>query len=111
RARHPKSKGPLHDTHLGKSRPALVKKYGPYLWMDPGEPEVQEHSLAVMLDVVKRYDIDGIHLDDYFYPYREKNSSGKVIDFPDEASFARYKKSGGKLTKADWRRSNVDSFV
>ena len=48
---------------------ALVKRYGDQLWMDPGEPAAAAHTLAVMADVVKRYDIDGVHIDDYFYPY------------------------------------------
>ena len=52
--------------------------------MNPTHPDVQTHSLAVVNDVVKRYDIDGIHIDDYFYPYKEKDADGKVIPFPDD---------------------------
>jgi uncharacterized lipoprotein YddW (UPF0748 family) len=79
--------------------------------MDPGEPAVRERTLAVVLDVVKRYDIDGVHIDDYFYPYMEKDRRGNNIDFPDGPSWRRYQNSGGTLTKGDWRRANVDSLI
>ena len=59
--------------------------------------------LAVIRDIVKRYDVDAIHFDDYFYPYR---IAGK--EFPDESTFAKY---GNGMTKDDWRRSNVDSII
>jgi uncharacterized lipoprotein YddW (UPF0748 family) len=97
--------------HISKTRPDLVRKYGKYLWLDPGETEVQLHSLNVIMDVVKRYDVDGIHFDDYFYPYREKGSDGKEMDFPDEQSWQKYKKAGGRLERSDWRRENVNSFL
>src|SRR6185295_13025829 len=76
--------------HISKKRPQLVKQYGKYLWLDPGEKAVQDYSLSVIMDVVKRYDIDGVHFDDYFYPYKEKDSSGKDMDFPDEASWKKF---------------------
>jgi uncharacterized lipoprotein YddW (UPF0748 family) len=63
------------------------------------------------MDVVRRYDIDGVHFDDYFYPYPEKNAQNREIDFPDHASWERYQGRGGKLSRADWRRQNVDEFV
>ncbi|MFA6545994.1 MAG: family 10 glycosylhydrolase, partial [Limisphaerales bacterium] len=85
--------------------------YGPMLWLDPGETAVHEHSLRVMLDVVRRYDVDGVHLDDYFYPYREKDEAKKPVDFPDDPSWRKYQKSGGRLTRDDWRRDNVNRFV
>ena len=111
RALHPAAKGELAETHLSKTHPELVKKYGRYLWMDPGEKGVQDHSLAVVLDIVKRYDVDGVHLDDYFYPYKEMGDDGKILDFPDEPSYTRYKESGGTLERDDWRRQNVDTFI
>ncbi len=111
RSRHPSSKGEMAENHLSKTRPDLVKEYGKHLWLDPGEKEVQEHSLKVMMDVVKRYDIDGVHMDDYFYPYKEKGPDGKTLDFPDEPSWKKYQEGGGKLTRDDWRRNNVDTFV
>jgi uncharacterized lipoprotein YddW (UPF0748 family) len=111
RARHPKMKGPNHATHIASRRPDLVRTYGQYQWMDPGEPEVQAQTLAVVKDVLKRYDLDGVHIDDYFYPYKEQGADGKLLDFPDDASYAKYRSSGGKLARDDWRRQNVNNFV
>jgi uncharacterized lipoprotein YddW (UPF0748 family) len=111
RAKEPSAKGPLASTHIARKHPELVKSYGKkQLWMDPGEPAVREQTLRVVLDVVKRYDIDGVHLDDYFYPYPERRSNGST-DFPDDRSWKAYKKSGGKLARDDWRRANVDDLI
>ena len=52
--------------HMRLARPSLVRQYGTQEWMDPGEPAVRAHTVRVILDVVKRYDIDGVHIDDYF---------------------------------------------
>ncbi|SOD04097.1 Glycosyl hydrolase-like 10, partial [bacterium JGI 053] len=57
------------------------------------------------------YDVDGIHIDDYFYPYPEKDSAGATIDFPDEPSWTRYRAGGGRLARDDWRRENVNTLV
>ncbi|HEX8904513.1 MAG TPA: family 10 glycosylhydrolase, partial [Longimicrobiaceae bacterium] len=111
RARHPSAKTPEAAGHLARTHPEVVKQYGRYLWMDPGEPLVQDHSIAVIVDVVRRYDVDGVHIDDYFYPYPERDSAGTTIDFPDEPSWQRYRAGGGRLSRADWRRHNVDEFV
>ena len=70
-----------------------------------------DHTLKVILDVVRRYDVDGVHLDDYFYPYSENDADGKPIPFPDDDTWAAYQKGGGKLSRADWRRDAVDRFV
>lgn len=96
-------------THISKTRPELVREYGKYLWLDPGEHAVQEHSLNVVMDVVKRYDVDGVHFDDYFYPYKE-SAGGKELDFPDEASWKKHG-ANGKLSRDDWRRENVNVFI
>ena len=100
RARHPAATTNAAN-HISKTHPEWVKQYGKYQWLDPGEPATREHTLRVIRDVVAKYDVDGVHFDDYFYPYPEKGE-----DFPDEASWQRYQKSGGKLSRADWRRSN-----
>ena len=76
--------------------------------MDPGNKNVQDHSAAVVMDIVKRYDIDGVHFDDYFYPYASYN--GKK-DFPDTKSWNNYVSNGGELSKSDWRRKNVNDFI
>ena len=98
-------------THVSRTHPELVRQYGRFLWMDPGDPEVRRLSIRAIVDVVKRYDVDGVHIDDYFYPYPETDASGQTIDFPDSTTYARYVKSGGTLAKDDWRRSNVDKLI
>ena len=106
RAFHPAHKGPIASSHIAQTRPELVKNYGKYLWMDPGEPDVQKRIIAVTRDIVRRYDIDGVHIDDYFYPYPEKGQP-----FPDDRSFRAYQGRGGTLARDDWRRKNVDDTV
>ncbi|PYP53138.1 MAG: hypothetical protein DMD39_05635 [Gemmatimonadetes bacterium] len=66
-----------------------------------GEPAVREHTIRVVLDVVQRYDIDGVHIDDYFYPYKEKDRRGRTIEFPDATSWRKYVRSGGRLSRDD----------
>ncbi|MEN9509827.1 MAG: hypothetical protein RLZZ621_2390 [Gemmatimonadota bacterium] len=111
RARHTDAKAPLAKSHIARTNPTLVKSYGRYLWMDPGEAAVRARTVKVVLDVVKRYDVDGVHIDDYFYPYPENDRRGKAVPFPDTRSYQRYRKSGGTLAKEDWRRRNVDLLV
>lgn len=111
RARHPSYSGPVPATHISRQRPELVRRYGNQRWLDPGEPEARAHALAVMLDVVRRYDVDGVHIDDYFYPYPIQDSTGREIPFPDSASWARAQQEGVTRSRDDWRRRNVDLFV
>ena len=110
RARHPSAKGALSKRHIARTSPALVKKYGTQLWMDPGESAVRARTMRVVLDVVTRYDIDGVHLDDYFYPYKEKTTRG-TTEFLDDRSWKKYVKAKGKLSRDDWRRENVNVLV
>ena len=98
----------LAPTHSFAVRRDVVRIYGAQVWLDPGEPAVQDHVIAVVRDIVARYDIDGLHADDYFYPYQQSDSLGRTIPFPDSGSFAR---SGSTLSRDDWRRQNVDRFV
>ena len=107
RAHHPSARSPIAASHISKAEPELVRKHNGYLWMDPGEPAIQRYSRKVILDVVKRYDIDGVVIDDYFYPYPVK---GKP-DFPDDVPWMRYQVGGGRLDRGDWRRKNVNEFV
>jgi uncharacterized lipoprotein YddW (UPF0748 family) len=97
-------------SHVSMTRRALVLPYGQYLWMDPSKPEVRQMMLRSVVDVVKRYDIDAVHIDDYFYPYPEI-SGGKRIEFPDAEAFGAYTRGGGTLDKAHWRRRNVDLLI
>lgn len=110
RALHFTHSGPVSSDHVSKTHPNIVRRYGRYLWLDPGEKETQDHSLRVVMDVVKRYGVDGIHFDDYFYPYAEQGEGGQDIPFPDEQSWKRYGASSG-LSRSEWRRRNVDEFV
>ena len=112
RARHVGAKSPVAPQHISRTHPQFVKKYGGYLWMDPGEPQVQDRAVQVILDVVRRYDVDAVHIDDYFYPYREPGPRGRgYLQFPDDASWSRYRANGGTLVRDDWRRRNVDQLV
>lgn len=113
RARIRDSKSPVSRNHVTMTHPGLVRTYGKYLWLDPTLQATRDYSLNVIMDAVRRYDIDGVHFDDYFYPYRETISpTSKIeIDFPDDVSWAHYQKSGGKLSRNDWRRDNVTMFV
>ena len=111
RARHPSARGTAAPSHIANAHPNLVRTYGRYQWMDPGEPDVRAQTLRVMLDVVRRYDVDGIHIDDYFYPYPEIGPDSQPTPFPDSASFARYVRGGGKLALNDWRRENVNVLM
>ncbi len=97
---------PRADSHVSRWAQEHTRRWGNLLWLDPGAPEVQQHALAVVSDVLTRYDIDGVHLDDYFYPYPE---GGRA--FPDEASYQRYRSTGGELERDAWRRHNVDTLV
>ena len=99
----------LAPSHLAQRRPDLVRRHCRQLWFDPGEPEVRDHAIAVVLDVVARYDIDAVHLDDFFYPYPDSRCAG--LDFADSATYARYVADGGALARDDWRRANIDGFV
>jgi uncharacterized lipoprotein YddW (UPF0748 family) len=126
RARHSSAKTPNSPEHIANTIPSAVKTYGSFQWMDPGDEQASKQTLAVVLDVVKRYDIDGIHLDDYFYPYpieAEATLAPGVaaldgapparaeVDFPDQPSWQRYVDGGGKLARADWRRQNVNTLI
>lgn len=111
RALHPSGEdGGRARSHVSRSNPGVVRRYGRQLWMDPGDPAVRRRALRVIADVVERYDIDAIHLDDYFYPYRVENRRG-YLQFPDEATYAAYRRRGGRLARNDWRRDNVNQFV
>ena len=115
RARQQSAKSPLSAQHLSVRRPELVKRYGEQLWMDPGEPAAAAQTLAVVADVLRRYEVDGVHIDDYFYPYPVTPPGAAAgageVPFPDDPSFARYVAGGGTLARDDWRRANVNNLV
>jgi uncharacterized lipoprotein YddW (UPF0748 family) len=109
RARYSRTR-PASRTHISRAQPSRVRNYGPYVWMDPGDPEVRAQTRRVVLDLVRRYDIDAVHMDDYFYPYKEQRR-GRDIPFPDLSTYRRYRKQGGQLSRDDWRRQNVNILV
>lgn len=86
-----------------KNHPDWYLTYGTTRYFNPSNIQVQQFIINVIKDIVRRYDIDAIHMDDYFYPYP---IAGKP--FPDDYA---YQRSGTKLSKEDWRRSNVDTII
>jgi uncharacterized lipoprotein YddW (UPF0748 family) len=111
RARHASARSEPAATHVANSDAAIVRRYGESLWLDPGEPRAAQRMLDVVLDVLRRYDIDGVHIDDYFYPYPVNDEKGTEQPFPDETAYQRHVDSGGRLDRAAWRRDNVDRLV
>jgi len=104
RALTQKSKNPNPTDHITRRHPEWFVNYGKSKYFDPGLPQVRSYASKIIMDVVKRYDIDAVHMDDYFYPYR----IGKY-QFPDYKSYSRYGTS--YASRDDWRRSNVNTFV
>jgi uncharacterized lipoprotein YddW (UPF0748 family) len=97
-------KNPNPSDHITKRHPDWLVNYGGKTLLNPGIPEVREYVIKVIMDVVKRYDIDAVHLDDYFYPYRVAG-----LEFGDSKAFLKY--GQGFTSKDDWRRNNVSVFV
>lgn len=97
-------KNPNPSDHITKQHPEWIISYGGKSYIDPGTPEAREYVTKVIMDVVKRYDIDAVHIDDYFYPYRIAGQ-----EFGDSRSWNR---CGGDFSdKGDWRRNNVNVFI
>jgi uncharacterized lipoprotein YddW (UPF0748 family) len=108
--------GRLSDTavfaasHVSRAHPEWVRRYGDLLWVDPGVPEAQDYTVRVIMDVVGRYDIDGVTFDDRL-GYPEPDPQHKGLEFADGAGYRRYLDSGGRLERNDWRRENINQFV
>lgn len=97
------SRSSIAANHITRLRPQWFLTYDGKKYFDPGIPEVRTYVTSIVADVVKRYDVDAIHFDDYFYPYKVP---GK--EFPDNFSYRQY---GGNLPRDDWRRANVDAII
>lgn len=97
------AKQTLPQKHIYHKHPERFVTYDKKLYFDPGLPENREFINAVVKDILTRYDVDAIHMDDYFYPYPVAK-----VDFPDNAS---YKKYGKGMKRDDWRRKNVDMLI
>lgn len=100
-----KAGAPMAANHMARRFSPYACKVGSVICMDPGSREVQDHVVRVVTDVARRYNVAGIHFDDYFYPYP---STGKL---PDAKTYARYRAAGGKLEIGDWRRDNVNRLI
>ena len=111
RALHPQTKSPVAPNHISRTHPELVRRYGDQFWLDPGDPAVRAHVLRVVMDVVQRYDVDGVQFDDYFYPYPEKDAAGRELEFPDDATWQKFGLASGFSNRDDWRRANVNQFI
>ncbi len=101
-------KSSIAPDHITRQHPDWFVRFEKTLYFDPGNKEVQEYVTNVIRDIVRRYDIDALHFDDYFYPYDIVEGGPPGKDFPDNRSYGRY---GNGLSKGDWRRANVDSVV
>src|ERR1043166_6055504 len=122
RAMLPLFKGKASATHVTRAHPEWIRRYGSQTWMDPGDPAARKAALDAVLDVVRRYDVDGVHIDDYFYPYREHVSivrrigkkrvrTYRDIAFPDDKTWKKFGKPAGFTDRGNWRRANIDAFV
>jgi uncharacterized lipoprotein YddW (UPF0748 family) len=99
------------DTSPAAQAPDWVLPLGDkaYVWLDPGRDETRAYLRAVLRELISNYTVDGVVIDDYFYPYPEQYPS--LPDFPDNSSYNAYLSAGGKRAKADWRRENVNALV
>ncbi len=107
-AQNPKIK--MYPKHPALQNRQWAVKYGNELYYNPANKQAREHSIAVITEVVKKYPIDAVHLDDYFYPY-PVTKKNKTVPFPDAKEYKAYLSAGGKLSLGDWRRGNVNTFV
>ncbi len=96
----------LNQKHLFFKNKDLFVKYGGKYYFDPGLDETREFLNLVVQDIVEKYDVDAIHFDDYFYPYKVNNE-----DFPDSNSFKRFPRGFLPNQKDDWRRNNVNMVI
>lgn len=94
------------ENHVTKTHPEWLLSQGVLRVLDPGLPEVRDHIMNVITDIVKRYDVDGIHFDDYFYP---PAAPAGTTPYNDDTTFATYPR--GFTVKADWRRDNVNLLI
>lgn len=105
---HHSSGGAVTSQSMVRKTENVIKLRNGMYWFDPASKQTQDHAAAVVMDIVKRYDIDGVHFDDYFYPYASYNGGA---DFPDNKTWTAYKRGGGTRTRADWRRGHVNQFI
>jgi len=95
----------LVETHPARQHPDWVVAYEGKLYFNPGVKEARDYIQAGVDEIVNNYDVDGIHMDDYFYPYPSSQ------EFNDRAQYNDYVNAGGSMNLGDWRRSNVNEVV
>lgn len=86
--------------------PKYIHLFDNKLFLDPGIPQVRNHIVKVIMEVVRKYDIDAIHFDDYFYPYPIRGQK-----YPDSKTFSQYGKGFYPKRLSDWRRENINRFI
>lgn len=126
RAMPPDDLGRPAPGHVTRTHPQWIVHYGKATWIDPGIPAARQAVLDAILEVVDRYDVDGVHIDDYFYPYLEEATIRRVVRhgrkrrritrrvtlrFNDDASWKRFGRAKGWTDRDAWRRANIDEFV
>ena len=94
----------LSSESIGKKKPEWTVTYGGKVYLNPGIPEVNNYVVNSIVEVVKNYDVDGVHMDDYFYPYKVKNE-----EYPDSAQYQKYGKKFSNV--GDWRRNNINTLI
>ncbi len=102
----------LAEDHIARKHPEWVIEYAGKLYFDPAIPEVRQYVIDGVKEIVENYDVDGIHIDDYFYPYPATETvNGKTVNivFNDEASYEKYASDNQSLD--DFRRENVNTLV
>ena len=96
------------SSHVSRRMSQHIRKVDNLLWLDPGVKEVRDHIVLVVKEIVTKYDIAGVHFDDYFYPYPKR---GIATPFPDDKTYKAYKNGGGRMNRSDWRRDNVNQLI
>jgi uncharacterized lipoprotein YddW (UPF0748 family) len=103
------SRADVAHNHISNTKPNWVFTYDINKYFNPGIPEVRDYVIKVISDVVQRYDIDGVHFDDYFYPYPVRGANKKIIPLPDNNTFLQYNTGFNNIE--DWRRDNMSRFI
>jgi len=99
----------LSTNNPAKQNPDWAVEYNGKLFYNPGIPEVRELIVSGVKEIIENYDVDGIHFDDYFYPYPVYEKDNQILEFNDKNEFELYNPNG--LSLADWRRENVNMLI
>jgi len=96
----------VDSAHVSVQHPGWVFAYGENKYLDPGLPQVRDYVSRIIADVLRRYDIDAVHMDDYFYPYKVPNET-----LPDDSTFSNHSRGFEQSEIDDWRRDNVNLTI